>query len=70
MEARARLIAWLIRNDMTQSELARELGYSLNYINMIVHGRRPICNSFKWRFAEKFGSHQAAYLFSDNSGEE
>jgi len=68
MDTRARLVAWLIRRDMTQSDLARELGYSLNYINMIVHGRRPICASFKWRFAERFGQDEAARLLA--SGEE
>ena len=66
MDTRARLVAWLIRNNMTQSNLSRRLGYSLNYVNMIVHGRRPICDSFKWRFATEFGQDEAARLFANN----
>jgi len=57
-----KLRAWMIENGYTNSSLAKELGWSYDYIYKIIN-ERPIPDSFKWRFAQRFGIDAANRIF-------
>lgn len=57
-----RLHTWMTENSYTNSTLAKELGWSYDYIYKIVN-ERPIPETFKWRFADRFGMDVAKRVF-------
>jgi hypothetical protein len=64
MEAQTRLRAWMLENGYSNVQLARELGFSYNYIYKIaIRQDKQIKDSFKFRFIERFGIEEARRVF-------
>jgi len=56
---------WLMMQGLTVSEFATEMGFSCNYIYMILAGNRRITDSFRWKFATRFGMNEAIKVFGN-----
>ena len=52
--ARAQLWQYLKDAGITQEQAARRLGYTLNYLNSVLTGRKPLTPAVKMRFIEEF----------------
>ena len=61
---------WLQVEGLTDREIAEALAIDPSYAWMIRNGRKPISDSFKWRFAEVYGFALAAKLFGDTVASE
>lgn len=60
-----RLYKFMQERGFSQSELARQMGYTSELISMMLSGKRPISNSFRWRFGEVFGFEIAQQVFGE-----
>ena len=65
--ARAQLWQWLKDQGITQEEAARTLGYTLNYLNSVLTGRKPLSPAVKMRFIEEYPE-TAAFLLPALNG--
>ena len=43
---------WLVDQGITQIELARQMGYSKEYVSRVLRGRVPLTNEFEERQAK------------------
>lgn len=53
------LRSFLSERNMTQTELAERLDFRSSYISMIISGKRPLTDTFRWRFMQAFGADPA-----------
>ena len=57
------LIQFLKNNQISQKQLAQELGYHPQYISNLVVGQSPVTNAFIGRIAIIYGSKEAEIFF-------
>ena len=60
-----RLDAWMMLEGYTDRTLAEALGIDNTYVWYIRHGKKPVTDMFKWRFAERFGFELTNRLFNN-----
>ncbi len=60
--ARLALREWM-RGNLSAKKMAADLKVSPVYISYIRTGKRPISNSFKWRFIAHYGADAAQQVF-------
>jgi hypothetical protein len=58
-----RLVEWVQEKNFDIDSLAAVTGDSYSNIYMMLRGKRPVNDSFKWRFASHFGWAEAERLF-------
>lgn len=63
MEEQIRLQEWIKENDFTLSDFGKEVGFHRSTISLVVNGKRPITNNFRWKFREAFGEDVANNIF-------
>lgn len=57
--------AFLREKEMTQAELASKLKLGQPYVSMVISGKRPITDTFRWRWVEAFGPSAILILNGD-----
>jgi transposase len=64
MNQRTKLKAWMTEKGYSNRQLAQELGFSYEYIyKLAISHEKPITDSFKYRFIERFGWQEASQVF-------
>ena len=63
------LSIWMDEKGYSKATLAKELGLGYNYIHKLTVGERPLANSFKFRFLQRFGIEEASKVFDVESPE-
>ena len=64
MDASSTLKAWMESKGISNSELARLMGFSYEYIFKFSTGKIPaLTDAFKWRFIQRFGWEEANRVF-------
>lgn len=60
------LATWMSKKGFTYHTLARELGYSYEYIFKIAKNQRPGSSDFQMSFVNKFGIVEARKVFTNS----
>lgn len=60
------LAAFLSERNMSQAELARQLAYSPDLINLVLRGHRKPSGTLRWKFANVYGLAAALAVFGQN----
>jgi plasmid maintenance system antidote protein VapI len=70
MAASTKIREWLEEQNMTVTELARQLGYARPHVSDMLNGAEPISDGFIGRFAKCFGFDQAQAVFDGDCQEQ
>ena len=57
---------FLTDNNMTQREMAAQLGIAEEYLSRVLNGKTPVTPSFRGNFADVYGYEMAAAVFGNN----
>ncbi|MGL4649356.1 MAG: helix-turn-helix domain-containing protein [Caldilineaceae bacterium] len=63
-----RLRQWMDLNGYGNTDLARELSFTREFVWQVANGKREVTGEFRWRFAERFGWAEAQALFGAQEG--
>lgn len=58
-----RLQNWLDEHHLSASQFARELGYSISQISLILNRHRPLSDRLRWQFSRRYGVDEAQAVF-------
>ena len=58
--------AFIHEKNMSMTRLAEVLDYDVSYISLVVNGKRPITDAFRWRWLEAFGPSALRVLNGDS----
>jgi transcriptional regulator with XRE-family HTH domain len=46
---------FIAQRELSQVQMARDLGYSEEYLSRVINGKSNMTDAFRWRFLEVYG---------------